>query len=219
MSFWDIFLPEILQGWVLSVKLLVPTIPLAVFLAIGLAVARVYGPKPLALFAASMVGLIRGLPLIVTLFIIFFALPKLGIFFPSFWSAVLGFILCSGAYQSEYVRGAIQSIPDGQSFAAQALGMRKRTEVMNIILPQALRRALPGISNEIIYLILYSSLAGYIGVYEIFAISRSFNSRYFRPIEIFMLAGVLYAAMATIAAAMFKLIENKFRIPGFVIVR
>ncbi|MFQ5820707.1 MAG: amino acid ABC transporter permease [Candidatus Heimdallarchaeota archaeon] len=219
MSFWEIFLPEILDGWVLSIKLLVPTIPLGVLLAIALAVARVYGPKPLVLFAAGVVGLIRGLPLVVTLFIIFFALPKLGILFPSFWSAVLGFILCTGAYQSEYVRGAIQSIDVGQSLAAQSVGMRKGREVMNIILPQALRRALPGISNEIIYLILYSSLAGYIGVYEIFAVSRHFNSLHFRPIQIFLTAGLIYAAMATIAAVVFRLIENKFRIPGFEIVR
>ena len=219
MSFWDLFLPKVLDGWVLSVKLLVPTIPLGVLLAIGLAVARVYGPKPLVLIATGIVGLIRGLPLVVTLFIIFFALPKLGILFPSFWSAVFGFILCTGAYQSEYVRGAIQSIDVGQSHAAQALGMRKVREVAHIILPQAIRRALPGISNEIIYLILYSSLAGYIGVYEIFAVSRHFNSLHFRPIEIFLIAGLLYAAMATIATVVFKLIENKFRIPGFEVVR
>ncbi|MFQ6124249.1 MAG: amino acid ABC transporter permease [Candidatus Heimdallarchaeota archaeon] len=218
MSFWELFLDKIIDGWVLSVKLLIPTIPLGVLLAIGLAVARVYGPMPLVYVSSGIVGLIRGLPLVVTLFIIFFALPKLGIFFPSFWSAVLGFILCTGAYQSEYVRGAIQSIDVGQSLAAQALGMRKGREIINIILPQALRRALPGISNEIIYLILYSSLAGYIGVYEIFAVARHFNSLHFRPIQIFLTAGLIYAAMATVATVVFRLIENKFKIPGFEII-
>ena len=219
MSFWEAFLPKILEGWVLTVEILVPAIPLGVILAITLALARVYGNKPISLLAAGIVGLIRGLPLIVTLFIIFFALPKLAIYFSPYWTAVLGFILCTGAYQSEYVRGAIESIDVGQSLAAQALGMSKLKEVVHIILPQALRRALPGISNEIIYLILYSSLASYVGVQEIFAIARSENSLRFRPIEIFLTAGLIYASMATVATTGFKIIENKLRIPGLEVAR
>ena len=142
MSFWEAFLPKIFEGWLLTVKILALSIPLGVILAIAIAVARVYGNKAISLLAAGIVGLIRGLPLIVTLLIIFFALPKLGVYLSPYWSAVLGFILCSGAYQSEYARGAIQSIDVGQSLAAQALGMSKLKEVVHIILPQALRRAL-----------------------------------------------------------------------------
>ena len=214
MSFWEDFLPKILEGWVLTVEILVLAIPLGVILAIALAIARVYGNKPISLLAAGIVGLFRGFPLIVTLLIIFFALPKLGIYFSPFESAVLGFILCTGAYQAEYVRGAIQSIDVGQSLAAQTLGMSKLKEVAHIILPQALRRALPGVSNEIIYLILYSSLASYLGVEEIFAVARHFNSLQFRPIEIFLTAGLIYASMATVATTVFRIIENKLRIPG-----
>lgn len=219
MSFWEAFLPKIFEGWVLTVEILLLAIPLGVVLAIALAVAQVYGNKPISLLAAGIVGLIRGLPLIVTLLIIFFALPKLGIYFSPFWSAVLGFMLCSGAYQSEYVRGAIQSIDVGQSMAAQALGMSKLKEVVHIILPQAIRRALPGISNEIIYLILYSSLASYVGAQEIFAVARHFNSLRFRPIEIFLTAGLIYASMATVATTGFKILENKLRIPGLKVAR
>lgn len=219
MSFWEAFLQRILTATVITIEILLFAIPFGVLLAIALAVARIYAAKPLAIFAAGIVGLIRGLPLIVTLLLIFFALPKIGIFFSPFWSAVLGFVLCTGAYQSEYVRGAIQSIEIGQSEAAQALGMSKFREVVHIILPQALRRALPGISNEIIYLILYSSLASYIAVEEIFAVARYINSIYHRAIQIFLFAGLLYAAMATVATAIFKLIEIRFRIPGLEIVR
>jgi polar amino acid transport system permease protein len=137
-----------------------------------------------------------------------------GVFFSPYWSAVLGFVLVTGAYQSEYVRGSIQSVQTGQSLAAEALGMSKPQEIVHIILPQALRAALPGISNEIIYLILYSSLASYIGVQEIFAVARTFNSLEFKPIEIFLTAGLMYAAIATVCFVGFRLLERRLRIPG-----
>jgi polar amino acid transport system permease protein len=194
-------------------------VPIGVALAVTFAVARVYGNRPISLLATTIVGIFRGFPAIVTLLIIFFALPDLGIFFSPYWSAVLGFVLVTGAYQSEYVRGAIQSIHLGQSLAAQALGMSKLQEIVHIILPQAIRAALPGISNEIIYLVLYSSLASYIGVEEIFAVARSFNSLEFRPIEIFLTAGLIYAAMATVCFVGFKMVENKYRIPGLEVAR
>jgi polar amino acid transport system permease protein len=197
-----------------TVELILVSVPIGVALAIALAVARVYGNRPVSLLATSIVGTFRGFPAIVTLFIIFFALPEVGILFSPYWSAVLGFVLVTGAYQSEYVRGAIQSIHVGQSLAAQALGMSKLQEILYIILPQAIRAALAGISNEIIYLILYTSLASYIGVEEIFAVARSFNSLEFRPIEIFLTAGSIYAAMATVCFAGFRTLERKLAIPG-----
>jgi polar amino acid transport system permease protein len=189
-------------------------VPIGVALAVILGVARIYGNRFVSYIATTIVGIFRGFPAIVTLFIIFFALPDLGILFSPYWSAVLGFVLVTGAYQSEYVRGSIQSIHAGQSLAARALGMSKSEEVLHIILPQALRVALPGISNEIIYLILYTSLASYIGVQEMFSVSRTFNSLNFRPIEIFLSAGLLYAAIATVCFVGFRLLERKLRIPG-----
>jgi len=201
------------------VELIVVSVPIGVALAILLGVARVYGNKPISLVATTVVGTFRGLPAIVTLFIIFFALPDLGIYFSSYWSAVIGFVLVTGAYQSEYVRGSIQSVESGQSLAAQSLGMSRSQEVLHIILPQAIRAALPGISNEVIYLVLYSSLASYIGVQEMFGVARTFNSLEFRPIEIFLTAGLLYAALATVCFVGFRMIERRLRIPGLEIAK
>ncbi len=202
-----------------TVEIIVVSVPIGVALAIALGVARVYGKKPVSLLATSIVVIFRGFPAIVTLLIIFFALPEVGVFFSPYWSAVLGFVLVTGAYQSEYVRGSIQSIQAGQSLAAQALGMTKLQEIAHIILPQAIRAALPGISNEIIYLVLYSSLASYIGVQEMFAVARTFNSLNFRPIEIFLTAGLIYAAMATVCFLGFRTLERKLRIPGLEVAR
>ena len=203
----------------MTVELIVVSVPIGVALAILLGVARVYGNKPISLVATTVVGTFRGLPAIVTLFIIFFALPDLGIYFSSYWSAVIGFVLVTGAYQSEYVRGSIQSVESGQSLAAQSLGMSRSQEVLHIILPQAIRAALPGISNEVIYLVLYSSLASYIGVQEMFGVARTFNSLEFRPIEIFLTAGLLYAALATVCFVGFRMIERRLRIPGLEIAK
>jgi polar amino acid transport system permease protein len=204
---------------VVTVEIIVVSVPIGVALAIALGVARVYGKKSVSLLATSIVGIFRGFPAIVTLLIIFFALPEVGVFFSPYWSAVLGFVLVTGAYQSEYVRGSIQSVQAGQSLAAQALGMTKLQEIIHIILPQAIRAALPGISNEIIYLVLYSSLASYIGVQEIFGVARTFNSLNFRPIEIFLTAGLIYAAMATVCFFGFRTLERKLRIPGLEVAR
>lgn len=219
MSFWEIFLPRLLQGWAVTLEILALAIPISVILGILLATARVYGGRLVSLSAAGFVGLFRGLPLVVTLLIIFFALPKLGLLFSPFWTAIIGSIFCSGAYQSEYIRGAIRSIDVGQSLAARALGMSKFKEVIHITLPQAFRRALPGISNEIIYLILYSSLAFVVGVAEMFSVSNYFSSIYFRPLEAFFTAALIYLFMATVATIGFRKLENRLKIPGLEVAR
>ncbi|HDD26645.1 MAG TPA: amino acid ABC transporter permease [Acidilobales archaeon] len=214
MGFWEEFLPALFKGVQTTLSMLAIAAPASVALGIVLGTARVYGGRIASLLATAVVVTFRGFPLLVTLLVLFFGLADLHIYLTPFWAAVLGFILCSGSYQSEYVRGAIRSIDIGQSLAARALGMTKMQEVLYIILPQAIRRALPGISNEIIYMIKYSSLAFVVGVQEMFAVAKTFNSLWFRPIEIFMTLAFIYLAMTTAATFFFKWLENKLRIPG-----
>lgn len=214
IGFWQNLLSEMIQGFYVTIQLVVVAIPLSIIVGAALATARVYGNRLVSLVVGGIVGTFRGISLFVTLLIIFFALPRLGIYFSSFWSAILAFTLVSGAYHSEYIRGAMQSIDMGQSLAAQALGFTKLREVIHITLPQALRRALPGISNECIYLILNSSLAAYIGVEELFNYAMTIDSLYFRPLETFMVAALIYGAMTTAAATGLRKLENKLKIPG-----
>ncbi len=155
----DIVLPPLLEGTLVTLQLIVLSIPLGFILGILIAVGRVYGNKIISFFCTIYVLFFRGTPLLVQLFILYYGLPSVGIFFSPFVAAVLGFILCSSAYHSEYIRGAIQSIKSGQMMAAEALGMSRNQAILYVILPQALRRAIPGCSNEIIYLVKYSSLA------------------------------------------------------------
>jgi len=129
----EILLPPVLEGALVTLKLIALSIPLGLILGILIAVGRVYGNKFISSFCTVYTLFFRGTPLLVQLF-----------------------ILCSGAYHSEYIRGAIQSIKIGQMMAAEALGMTRAKAILYIILPQALRRAIPGCSNEIIYLIKYT---------------------------------------------------------------
>lgn len=215
MSFWEVFLTKILSGVAVTTQLLFTAIPFSILLGITIGVLRVYGGRFGSFLANFYVFIFRGFPLLVTMMIMFFGLADLGIMLEPFWAASLAIILCSSAYQSEYVKTAILSIDEGQSLAARSIGMSRFQEVFHVIMPQAIRIALPGISNEIIYMILYSSLAYIIGVSEIFSAAMTINSIWFRPGEIFSTIAFIYLSMTTAASLGFRKLESKFRIPGF----
>jgi len=128
--------------------------------------------------------------------------------------AVLGFIFYNGAYHSEYIRGAIQSIKGGQMMATEALGMSRVQAVLHIILPQALRRAIPGCSNEIIYLIKYSSLAFMVTCVELTGAGKIIASRYFEYTLVFLVVGAIYLLMVSVVTKFFGMLEKKLEIPG-----
>ena len=135
--------------------------------------------------------------------------------YDAFGCAVFGFILCSAVYQSEYVRGALLSIRQGQIKAARALGFSTIRMLVSIVLPQAVRRALPGCGNEIIYLIKYSSLAYVISCIELTGEANVLAGRSYRYIEVYLAVGCYYLAMTTAATALLGYLERKFAIPGF----
>lgn len=219
MSFWEDFALKLLDGTMVTLELLSVTIPLSILLGITIGMLRVYGGRIGSFIANAYVFIFRGFPLLVTMMIMFFGLVDLGIMLEPFWAACIAIILCSSAYQSEYVKAAILSIDEGQSLAARAIGMSKFQEVLYVIMPQAIRISLPGITNEILYMILYSSLAYFIGVSEIFAAAVTLNSIWFRPGEIFMSVAFIYLFMTTIASLGFRKLEAKLRVPGFERVR
>jgi polar amino acid transport system permease protein len=210
----EILLPPLLEGTVVTLKLIVASIPLGLILGILIAVGRVYGNRLISSFCTIYTLFFRGTPLLVQLFILYYGLPSIGIFFSPLIAAVLGFIFCSGAYHSEYVRGAIQSIKSGQMMAAEALGMNKFKAILFIILPQALRRAIPGCSNEIIYLVKYSSLAYMVTCIELTGAGKIIASRYFEYTEVFMVVGAIYLLMVSVVTKALNRLEKKLEIPG-----
>lgn len=213
-------LPGLNQGLWVSVEIIVPSALLGAFIGIMTGATRVYGPRWLRAVANGYVALFRGTPLVVQLYFWYFALPYLEIggyrlVLSAMSASIVGFALCSGAYQSEYIRGGLQSIKQGQIKAAAALGMSQWQAVRTVVLPQAIRRALPGCGNEVIYLIKYSSLASIITLQELTGVGRSIAKASWRNIEVFAAVGVYYLVLVTLATLLLKWLETRMTIPGF----
>ena len=232
-------LPALTKGLWKSILIIVPSAIFGLFLGVVIGTARVFGPLWLRLFCNGYTIVFRGVPLLVQLFIIYFGLTNLsflihifngtplgdyfasrgitsfGIFLEPYTAAVLGFTLCSGAYHSEYIRGALLSIRQGQIRAAEALGFSHFSILFSIVIPQAFRRALPGCGNEFIYLIKYSSLAYVLTFMELTGEAKNFAARTYYFTEVFFLTGLYYLGLVTIAGIILKKLETKLYIPGF----
>ncbi len=208
-------MPALIRGLWVSIQLIIPSALCGLIIGILVGALRVYG-NPLVAGAANGYAIIfRGFPLVVQLFIWYFGLPHIGIYLTPFLASVVGFSLCSGAYHSEYIRGAFLSIKTGQMLAAQAIGFSKLKMILSIILPQALRKALPGCGNEIIYLIKYSSLAYMITCIELTGEGKIIASETFKYTEIFLIVGVVYLLLTSIATLGLHRLETSLRFPGF----
>jgi polar amino acid transport system permease protein len=208
-------LPALVRGLWVSLILIVPSATLGLGIGIAAGALRVYGSGAAAALTNLYVTLFRGVPLVVQLFVWYFGLPHLGIYMTPFVASVVGFSLCSGAYHSEYIRGALLSIKKGQTQAAKALGFSQWQTVVFVILPQALRRALPGCGNEIIYLIKYSSLAYMVTCIELTGEGKILASQTFKYTEVFLMVAVFYLALVSIASWLLHRVEQRVTVPGF----
>lgn len=207
--------PRLNEGLGMSIKLIVPSVAFGLVLGVVLGGARTYGPAWVRRGGDGFVAIFRGTPLVCQLFVLYFGLPNLGIYLEPYEAAVLGFTLCTAAYQSEYVRGGFRAIRKGQYLAAQALGFSTLGALIWVVIPQAIRRALPGIGNEIIYLIKYSSLATIVTCVELTGQGKIVASQTFRFTEVFFIVGLYYLALVTVATFILRRVEKRLAIPGF----
>ncbi len=203
------------QGLKMTIALIIPAAIGGVLLGILAGTLRTYGNIWVRRFGNAYAAAFRGTPLVVQLFILYYGLPNIGIYLSPYAAAVTGFILCSGAYQSEYVRGALYSIKKGQYLGAQALGLSSFQTVFWIIIPQAIRRAIHGCGNELIYLIKYSSLAYIVTCMELTGEGNTVATEYFRFTEVFLVVGVYYLVLVSLAMVLLKQVEKWLEIPGF----
>jgi polar amino acid transport system permease protein len=210
---WEI-LPKLLQGTIVTIELTLIAILIGFLIGIPVAMGRVYGNKFIYVLCTFFVEIIRGTPLLTQLFILYFGLPSVGIMLSPFTAAYIGMGINSGAYQAEYFRGAIQSVKREQLIAAYSIGMNQMQAIRHIILPQMLRLVIPSWSNELIYLVKYSSMAYMIQAPEIMSQGRAIASRTYRTFEVFIIVALIYLVLVSILSKFLDRIERKVRIPG-----
>ena len=180
-----------------------------IILAVLTALGRISTSKPLQIIARIYVSAIRGTPLLVQLFILFFGLPTVGIVIDPFPAAVFGFSLNVGAYASEVIRAAIQSIPKGQWEAAHTIGMNYTQTLRRIILPQATRVSIPPLSNTFISLVKDTSLASLILVTEMFRRAQEIASANYEFLLLYTEAAIIYWLICFILSLIQDRIEQR----------
>jgi polar amino acid transport system permease protein len=209
-------LPYVLGG--IGVTLTVVGGALAMGLAFGLllAVVQVYGRPWLRRLAAVYVWFFRGIPLLVLLFLFYFGLlGALEMELSPFMVAVIVLGLISSAYQAQILRGAILAVPEGQMKAARAIGMSDRRAITFIVMPQALRLAIPGWSNEYTVIMKDSAVTYALGVAELMARTNHVASRTYQHFWLYLMVGCIYLLLTWVGTKALHLLEERVAISGY----
>ncbi len=209
-------LPYMVGGSVVTILVVLGAMGLGLVVGIPLAVGQVYGDPVVRRIIGLYVWFFRGVPLLVLLFLFYFGLfSMLEINLSAFTVAVMVLGMISGAYQSQIIRGAIVSLPEGQFRAARALGMSDIQAVLHIILPQALRLAIPGWSNEYSIVLKDSAVTFALGVPEIMARTHFVATRTYQHLPLYILAGLIYLVLTFVGVKALRMLEEKVRIRGY----
>lgn len=205
----DSFFPLLKAGIQFTVPLTLESFILGLVLALITALARISNVKPFVLLARFYVWIVRGTPLLVQLFIIFYGLPAVGITMEPLPAAIIGFTLSVGAYNSEIIRAAILSIPKGQWEAAFSIGMTNTQVIRRIVLPQAVRVSVPPLSNSFISLVKDTSLAASITLTEMFQVAQRITASTYEPLWLYSEAAFIYLIFCTVLSSIQNKIELK----------
>ena len=192
-SFWKILLP----GLTATIPLTVISFAFALIIATVTALIQFARVPVLRTIARFYIWIVRGTPLLVQLFVIFFGLPKIGIVLSPFPAAIIVFAINTGAYDAETVRAALESVPRGQLEAGECVGMTYWQTMRRIVLPQAMRTAFPSLSNSLIALVKDTSLAANITVAEMFMTTQRIVARTYEPLALYIEVGLIYLLFST----------------------
>ena len=201
--------PLLLKGAVYTVQVSVLAIAFGLILGWILGLVSVSGVRWLRAVTWAYVQFIRGTPLLVQIFLIYFGLPALGVNIPPYWSGVIALGLNSGGFQAEIVRAGIESIDRGQTEAARSIGMSGLQTLLFILVPQTIRRVIPPLTNELITLTKSSSLLSAIAVLELTHAGQAVIARTFAPFEIYAAVAVLYLILISILSRGSALLERR----------
>jgi polar amino acid transport system permease protein len=209
---WSIIvmaLPILAVGLLATLKVCLAAIAIGIVLGFALGFGALSRFRAIRIAVLAYVDFVRGTPLLVQIFLVYFALPVIGINFDEYWAGVIALSLNAGGFICEIVRASMQSIDRGQTEAAQSIGMRHGQIVLHVLFPQAWRRILPPLTNELISLIKGSALLSAISVYELTHAGQEIIATYFSPFEIFLLIALYYYALISALAWLSRYLERR----------
>lgn len=208
---------QLLEGALITVEITAVSLLLGCVLGLLAGIGRLNPARRLIYgVCTAYVAAIRGTPLLVQLFILFFGLPQFGILLPAFLCGVLGLGVYSGAYVSEIVRGAIQSIDRGQMEAARSIGLSSSQAMQSVILPQAVVRMIPPLGNEFIALIKNSALVSLLTIHDLMHEGQKIISVSYRSLEVYLAIAVLYFVLTGITTLALRKLEQHLKAGGMV---
>ena len=210
-SFWKILLP----GLTITIPLTAISFALALLIAVVAALIQFAHVKLLTPLCRFYIWVIRGTPLLVQLFVVFYGLPNVGIVLDPFPTAVIVFSVNEGAYMAEIVRSALEAVPVGQFEAGQCVGMNYFQIMGRLILPQALRTAFPPLSNSLIALMKDTSLAANITVAEMFMATQRIAAMNFEYLALYLEVAFIYLMFSTILTWLQGWGEKKLNFYGY----
>lgn len=204
-SFGKILIP----GLMVTIPLTAISFVLALIIAVILAMVQFANIRILKHVARFYIWVIRGIPLLVQLYVVFYGLPRLGIVLDPFPSAVIVFSINEGAYAAETIRAALESVPAGQLEAGYCVGMTYLQTMRRIVLPQALRTAFPPLSNSLIAMVKDTSLAANITVTEMFMVTQRIVARTYEPLALYIEIGLIYLMFSTVLTKLQRVGEKR----------
>jgi His/Glu/Gln/Arg/opine family amino acid ABC transporter permease subunit len=202
-------LPVMASATVATIELSLLAILIGAVLGIVFGLIQVGGPQPLRVLVKSYVSFIRGVPLLVIIFLVYFGLPGIGLTLSAFASGAIALGLNSAAFMAEIVRAGLQSIEVGQTEAAKSIGLSQAQTALFVLLPQSLRRIVPPTTNEFIQLVKGSSLLSVIGVYELTRSGQTIIARTFAAFEIYLGIAAFYLVLIGILSAGSAYLERR----------
>ena len=202
-------IPLLGTGLLMTLKICALAIVFGTILGGLLGLASLSRSAPARLAVRAYVDFIRGTPLLIQIFLVYFALPVIGVNLPEFWAGVIALSLNAAGFIAEIVRAGVGSIEAGQSEAARSIGMRHWQVLYYILLPQSLRAVVPPTTNELITLVKGSALLSVISVYELTRAGQAIIAVHFAPLEIFLLISIFYYATISALAWLSRWIERR----------
>nr|MBN2276972.1 amino acid ABC transporter permease [candidate division Zixibacteria bacterium] len=211
--YWDIF-KYLIPAVPYTALITVTSFALALVLGLIMGILRISRVKFIARLAGAYINIIRGVPLLVQIFFIYFGLGSL-LELDRFTAGVLAVGICYSAYLAEIFRSGIEAIDHGQYEAAQSLGMTRFQTLRHVIIPQSMRIVIPPSANEFIASLKDSSLVSIIGMRELTRAGREYYSQYFVDFQTWFLVGVIYLVMTFSLTRLVKYLERVYAVEGF----